>query len=211
MGRLNREKLIFAGSALSLLLAGLYAATVEPELTSTGSHRVRITAPEQIRVVLPDPDERLDLGGRNVFASWREPTGGSSGSQKTEARSGAGQGGGQDPVDLGGLRNLYEKRTGRGQERMQAKPQPYEVPASFIGVHRPAGGKWRVILKAKLRGENRSLFAGDLWPDLKFRIVRITSGSVLLQNDEGKLFLMRDLYGRRAGQHRDHAPVEPGD
>lgn len=208
--RLNREKLVFLGSALSLCMACAYALVTRPAFEGHGEHRVVCQVPGSVRVSLPDVQEAPDLAGRNPFAPW-------SGRRKPadDKRRGAKDktGGGkkvriphQEQLDEL-IRKLKDKR--RLEEKQRA-PEAYEVPASFIGVHRPSGGQWRVVLRAKQDGENRGLDTGDVWPNLNLRIIRITSHSVLLENEKGKRFLMRDLHGRRAAR-RDSARAGSGD
>ncbi len=214
MRRLNREKAVFLGTALSLGLAGLYAAALRPEIVDPGEHRVICQVPGRVAVCLPDPEAKADLAGRNPFAPWsgrrkkrQEPANDKGGGAKEKA---GGDKTGTIP-DLEALEKLTAKlKHKQGTKEKERVPEAYDVPANFIGVHRPAGGRWRVVLKAKQNGENRGLDAGDVWPDLNLRIIRITSHSVLLENEKGKRFLMRDLYGRRAGR-RDSARAGSGD
>jgi len=67
----------------------------------------------------------------------------------------------------------------------------------FRGILATDSGELFVLLKVKQSGENRRLVEGDIWPETGLRIVKITQTSVLLENDKGERFLMRDLYGRR--------------
>ena len=68
----------------------------------------------------------------------------------------------------------------------------------FRGIVATEQGDLYVLLKIKLSGENRRLVEGDIWPETGLRIVKITQASVLLENEKGERFLMRDLYGRKA-------------
>jgi hypothetical protein len=68
----------------------------------------------------------------------------------------------------------------------------------FRGIVATERGELYVLLKIKQTGENRRLVEGDIWPETGLRIVKITQASVLLENEKGERFLMRDLYGRKA-------------
>ncbi|MHC4917627.1 MAG: hypothetical protein ACYTGB_19295 [Planctomycetota bacterium] len=220
---LNREKALFAGGLLGLCLACAWALARSPEACDPGSHRVRLSAPERLEVLLPAPGPLDVSGGRNPFDRWHQP----------HTRSVRETGQRQDrQVDENGQRRRREEvlralrewslRQQQRQQRQQQQQETvetgtrtariWEVPASFRGVLRPPGGRWRVILEAKRGEETRSLFEGEVWPDLNLRILRITSDSVLLENVRGKRFLMPDLYRSRAeGSRRDSAQAEPRD
>jgi len=198
MNWMNREKLVFAGSGAALLLASVYGALLRPCVSEAGRHRGTLGVPGPVSIEL-----RADMGvpgGPNPFAPFK---GSSPAEQKTADQAGE-QGRDRadgdrfvptppDPPDLVGGNRREDHRT----ERI-VTPRPYEVPAGFRGVHRPSGGRWRVILEDKRSRKLRTFFEGDMWPSLKLRILRITSNSVLLSNHEGKRFLMRDLYGQRS-------------
>ncbi len=214
MRRLNREKLVFLGSALGLCMACAYALVGRPAFEGHGEHRVICQVPGSVRVSLPNDEGPPDLAGRNPFAAWRERRE-KRGTLADDKRGGAKEKTGRDEKgripDQKQLDELINRlKDKQGTKAKQRVPEVYEVPADFIGVHRPSGGRWRVVLKAKQDGENRGLDAGDVWPNLNLRIIRITSHSVLLENKRGKRFLMRDLYGRRAAS-RDSARAGSGD
>ncbi|HOX08033.1 MAG TPA: hypothetical protein PK280_16665 [Planctomycetota bacterium] len=78
-----------------------------------------------------------------------------------------------------------------------SRPQPWQVPVDFRGIVATEAGDLNVLLKIKATGENRRLVEGDIWPETGLRIVKITQSSVLLENDKGERFLMRDTYGSK--------------
>jgi hypothetical protein len=217
MRLLNREKLVFLGTAAALCMAVAFALAHRPSFRDPGQHRVRIAVPARVEVRLPAEDAELDLSGRDPF------------SRDAEQRSGRADGVGKRAavsvrktraVSLEVLQALEQHRRGQGgaeghrasAEQPSKEIKVYEVPANFRGVRRPSGGRWRVVLEDKHSGELRSLFEGDAWPNLNLRIIRITSDAVLLEKQKGERVLMRDLYGRRvAGNRRDSARAEPSD
>lgn len=67
------------------------------------------------------------------------------------------------------------------------------MPVYFKGVVRAQGGECQVLIKDKETGEYRRLAAGDMWPEHNLRILKITMQSVLLENEKGERFLMRDV------------------
>jgi hypothetical protein len=209
MRPLNHEKLVFAGTLLALGLASGHALTSRPELRDVGTQRVALASPTRLRLA-PASAGVLDLSGeRNPFASWSPRPGGGS----SAAGEGAPDGG---TTDAGGKEEIVvpfpDVDTGPVEPvEFWERPRPYEVPASFRGVHRPSGGRWRVVLEAKRDGEYRSLFAGDAWPDLNLRILRISSSSVLLEDGEGRRFLMRVAgHGRTTSDRSDSARAGSG-
>ncbi len=202
---INREKLVFVGSGAALCLAAAYSVVLQPSIGKTGKHRVTIGVPESIGVEL-----RVDMGdpaGPNPFAPYVKRSV-IEGKVKDGVAVNNDNGDGDvkenivpPPPDL----DTTSKQEEKGTEKV-VDVRPYDVPANFRGVHRPSGGKWRVILEDKRSRRLRTFFEGDVWPSLKLRILRITSNSVLLRNDEGKRFLMRDLYGQRSRKsHGDSA------
>ncbi len=72
------------------------------------------------------------------------------------------------------------------------------MPVNFKGIVGTDDGKLFVLLKVKQSGENRYLSEGDVWPETALSIKKITRTSVLLVNEKGERFLMRDLYGKKA-------------
>jgi hypothetical protein len=213
---LNREKMVFLGSLLGLGMACSWALARRPSVTDPGAHRVRLSAPAGFEVTLPAPGHLDTSGGRNPFDPWRASR---SGGRRTERTAERGTVADRDEeVDAGeALRGLraFTRRRQAAKERQASHggtARIWEIPARFRGVLRPIGGRWRVILEEKGGAETRSLFVGEVWPDLNLRILRITSDSVLLENERGKRFLMPDLYRSRAeGGRGDSAQAEPRD
>jgi hypothetical protein len=204
MRGLNREKVFFLGSGLALCMAALYAAST-PELSEVGQHQVIASVPGRIEVALRADMERL--GGPNPFAPYSEERRSEIGREAKLGDEGREEQLGDRVVVPIPLPTPIPEQDQREINRETRVPRPYEVPASFRGVHRPSGGQWRVILEDKHTRELRSLLEGDVWPSLKLRIIRITSDSVLLKNSEGKHYLMRGLHGRKSsGRARSRAP-----
>ncbi len=214
--QLNREKMVFLGSLLGLALACSWTLARRPEVTDPGAHRVRLSAPASFTVTLPAPGQLDTSGWRNPFDTWRAPLSGGRGTERTADRGTVADrdaGDGADEV-LRGLRDFTRRQQAAEERRTSIRRtgRIREIPASFRGVLRPIGGRWRVILEEKGGAETRSLFEGEVWPDLNLRILRITSDSVLLENERGKRFLMPDLYRSRAeGSRGDSAQAEPRD
>jgi hypothetical protein len=73
-----------------------------------------------------------------------------------------------------------------------------EVPVDFRGVMRSDDGRHFVVLKTRDGAENRHLRQGDYWVEIGLTIKEITLTSVLLEDGNGRSFLMRDLCARKA-------------
>jgi hypothetical protein len=205
----NREKLVFLGSGVALCFAAFYAASARPAVIRVGAHRAPRGVPGPISVRLQT--EIDPIGGENPFAPP---------ARRRETRELGGRNRGRAGARENDRDNLEEilkglKGRGRPADRERGpeeakEPRPYELPANYRGTYRPEGGRWRVILQDKRTRELRSLFEGDLWPSLKLRIIRITSDSVLLTNEQGRRYLMRGWSGRRsAGRASGPARAEP--
>ncbi len=72
------------------------------------------------------------------------------------------------------------------------KPKLYELPVTLAGVYIRDGRNY-VVLKDKQNDGYIKLIEGEKYPDLGISVVKVTKGSVVLANDEGKHFLLRDL------------------
>jgi len=76
----------------------------------------------------------------------------------------------------------------------EAKPprKAYELPVNFVGVFIKEDERY-ALLKDKQTDTYLRLVEGEEYPDLKIKVVRVTKSSVILENEEGKRFMLRDL------------------
>ena len=185
---LNRERLLFMGVAVALAAAGVYAVRSEPSFSDPGKHRVKTGAPGELNVGLDSLARSEDV---NRFLEGPRPNPFSSYLGSTAL---------VPPPPKPPRPPLPPPPPPPPPVRppVTTAPKPYEVPVDFRGIVATEQGDLYVLLKIKLSGENRRLVEGDIWPETGLRIVKITQASVLLENEKGERFLMRDLYGRKA-------------
>jgi len=195
---LNREKLIFMATFACLLAGGTYSLLSEPSRAITGRHKVNKPVPGKIEINLETRFQGAPSGA-NPFAAYVSPR------PNLRPRPPITPPVGPEPPIV----NRPPRPPKPPQPPKPPKPnpvsppikptapKPYEVPVNFKGVVSIGDGKLYVLLKTKDSRENRYLARGDIWPETGLNIVRITHGSVMLQNDKGERFLMRDLYAKK--------------
>ncbi len=193
---LNREKLVFLGTVACLTGVGSYSVVSEPGRSITGMHRMARPVPEKISISLETRFSGAP-SGPNPFAPYvdRAPRI----SPKPPVNPPVGP---KPPVVNKHPRPPKppippKPPTPTPTVPRPTTPRPYEVPVNFKGVVGIGDSKLYVLLKTKNSLENRYLSEGDIWPETGLRVVRITRSSVLLQNDKGERFLMRDLYAKK--------------
>jgi hypothetical protein len=203
-GWLNREKLVFMACFCVLGLSGVYTYTSRPDFDDPGRHRVAHGAPDteivNLDALRPGELENALAGTRhNPFATYvspvsvvhPKPPGPKPPRPKPPKPP-------RPPKPPKPPRPPKPPPTRPVPTPTPTTPKPYEVPVNFKGVVGTDDGRLFVLLKTKNSSENRYLSEGDVWPETGLTIVRITRTNVLLQNEKGERFLMRDLYGRRA-------------
>jgi len=188
---LNREKLLFMGAAVALAAAGVYAVRSEPSFPDPGQHRVKTGAPGELNVGLDSLARSEDI---NRFLDGPRPNPFSSYTDRLVSRPTPPP---KPPPPLPPPPPPPPRPPPPPPSNLKP-PKPYEVPVDFRGIVATERGDLYVLLKIKQSGENRRLVEGDIWPETGLRIVKITQASVLLENEKGERFLMRDLYGRKA-------------
>ena len=191
---LNRERLIFLIVLAGLAAAGVFFIGSAPDFKPAGEHRVDRKLPRKLNFDPADfarPKEIDARGARvNPFARYVDQTV-------------------MGPVNPGplpvALRPPPPPKPPKPPKPPDTAPppKPYQVPVDFRGILAADNGDLFVLLKVKQTGENRRLSEGDLWPETGLRIVKITTVSVLLENDKGEKFLMRDLYTRKGTPEAD--------
>jgi hypothetical protein len=186
---LNREKLAFLASAAALAGAVVYAIYSHPEVRDPGEHRVSRTAPPELNVGL---DQLARTEGIDQFLAGARPNPFTYYTDSFVSRP---------PPDVPRRTTMPPPPPPPPPPPAKpppvTQPKPYQVPVDFRGILATETGEMNVLLKIKQTGENRRLVEGDIWPETGLRIVKITQSSVLLENDKGERFLMRDLYGRK--------------
>lgn len=178
---LNREKLVFLLSAAALAVVLVVLAGSRPFFAASGQQRAECGVPGAVDI---DGGRRAESapGGRNPFSRAADP---SPDGEKRVA----------EPVKELPL----PKPITTASDRKEAPEPIYNVPVNFTGIYAPPeGGELYVLLKDKVTGERRRLVKGSIWPEINLRIVEINWTGVLLENEKGRRFLMRDLFGRRS-------------
>lgn len=203
---LNRERALFLAALAALAGAVAYAVRSAPDFPPAGAQRALRRAPPEMnpgidRLARSEDIARFLAGERpNPFAHWQEPR--SAPPPRDPPRG---------PVTV--VRRPHIPRPPRPRPVRPVTPpapKPYEVPVNFKGFMGAPDGSWYALLKVKTTGENRRLAEGDIWPETGLRIVKITQNSVLLENEKGERFLMRDPYGRKALPGGDDAAAAAG-
>jgi hypothetical protein len=194
---LNGEKTFFLLSAAGLAAVLILLAGSRPLFDASGPQRTERGVPREVdlgagRLADPDP------AGRDPFSRAADRQ-----EDREEKKL-------TDPIRKDRVLSLPSpvdptRKEGPGP---QPRPEPYRVPVNFMGVYGPpGGGELYVLLRDKRTGERRRLVRGEMWPEIDLRIVAIDWNSVLLENEKGKRFLMRDLMDRRpAGGGGPDAP-----
>jgi outer membrane biosynthesis protein TonB len=193
---LNREKLIFFLTTVCLAGAAGYSVFSEPEQIVPGGHRMPQHVPQAIEINL-DTRFESERYAANPFTPYRKPR------PKEPVKPVKPLPGPKPPEVHKPPKPPKPPRPPRPPTPAPkpaprpTAPKPYEVPVNFKGVVGTGDGKLYVLLKTKDSLENRYLSEGDIWPETGLTIVRITHTSVLLQNQKGERFLMRDLYAKK--------------
>lgn len=186
---INREKTFFLLAVAGLVGVFVLLAGSRPSFNPPGQQRTEFAAPPEVDISGGHVAE-ANPAGRNPFTRWVDPGSGVRPPVRIHHPTG--------PVTPVAPPPPPPPPPPPGPTTV--KPKPYEVPVSFTGVYEPPeGGELCVLLKDKRTGERRRLVRGDMWPEINLRIVEISKSSVLLENEKGERFLMRDLLGRRSG------------
>jgi hypothetical protein len=200
---INREKTVFLGTFVALALAGSYALVSKPEFQDTGSQRVRQSAPGKMLVSLQvsRPGEMAEYlsGARpNPFAAYVPPRIIAHVPPEIPIRPPVRPPRIDAPPPPPPIGPPPTVKPPTPVSTTPSAPKPYEVPVNFRAVVRTDDGRHFVVLETKKDFENRYLHEGDIWPETGLTIKKITLTSVLLENEKGERFLMRDLYTKKA-------------
>jgi len=99
-----------------------------------------------------------------------------------------------EPVKVGDTpKNPRSTKPAPGEGPTTAQgPKPYELPVTFVGVFTDGDTNY-ALLRDKDNDAYVKLIEGQAYPDLGIKVVKVTKTSVVLENSEGKPFLLRDL------------------
>ena len=191
---LNRERLVFLITAVALAATGAFFLESRPGFRPAGEHLVERRLPRKLNFDPADfakPKEIDTRGPRaNPFSRYVD--------QSVMVPVGPGP----LPPPIKPPPPPKPPKPPKPPDTAPA-PKPYQVPVDFRGILAADSGELFVLLKVKQTGENRRLVEGDIWPETGLRIVKITTVSVLLENDKGERYLMRDLYTRKGTPEAD--------
>ena len=210
---LNKEKAVFVAASALMVWASVYLVHSEPALPGLGDQRVKEEAAPRLAPVELTSKQPLSaylIGARGNPFAFKEGRYVVSGIERAVERVVTAK---TQPPRRPTRRPSRPKRpepkkVDPGKPPTRPKPKetkpaaapkdpgpvkkPYELPVNFAGVFFKDDERY-ALLQDKQNDTYLKLAEGQEYPDLKIKVVKVTKSSVILENDEGKRFLLRDL------------------
>ncbi len=208
---MNLEKVVFGAVAMWLVYVSVALILSRPNYEDHGPQKVSVDMPRRLAALDLSHKRHLSeylIGVRGNPFTWRDdyvvaavdaPTGPITivdrpADPKQPTRPKRTPRKPVKPIDPGKVpeRPKPEKPKVTAPTKPPRTPKLYELPVTLAGIYMREGKNY-ALLKDKQNDGYIKLVEGEEYPNLGISVVKVTKGSVILANDEGKHFLLRDL------------------